>query len=872
MRLLERDDLIADLQDRLAETRRGGGRLVTVSGEAGIGKTALVDAFIGRLPRGTRWLRGACDPVVPARPFAPVLDMAGQLRDGLRAALASEDRDRVINRFLDVLREVGSGSVVVFEDLHWADSATLDLLRVAGRRLSTTPVLIIGTVRGQDLDEEHPLRLALGEIPPSLVTDLSVPPLSLSAVGALAEGTGIDPADVHRATGGNPFFVTEVIAAGGQAVPTTVRDAVRSRVGRLSPEARGVLRATAVLGTRVERGLIAAVAEGEGGPAGLRECLAREILEDHEALVSFRHELARRSVLDAMPAGERSRLHGRALGALRSGVAPADAVRLAQHAIEAGDAPSIVELAPLAAEQAARLGAHGEAADYLAVAISFPDAVDDRRRGDLLETYAYECSVSDRIAAARSAEEAALVIWRRLGDRLREGNGLRAQAHFMWLGGEGDRAREIARSAIDVLEPIEPRGRELAQAYAKLAQLILNSAQDDAASRRWATLAQVLAELIGDEGVAVHALTTFALSGIYPDAPGGIGTLEKALDRARAASLNEDTIRILINLVETGRDMLRFDLAERYADESVAFLADHEFELYRHHLSGRIAQIALARGRWAAAETEARTLLAGGIRSSQTQVHALEVLGRLAARRGQAEAWAILEQAMATAGPGELQDICPVHAARAEAAWLRGDRETAGDEAEMGYKLSLGSAAPSWYSEISFWAWRTGRIDGLPEGSQPAYVLHAAGDYRAAADAWARIGCPYEQAGALADSDDEADLRDALLILQPLGARALAGRVTERLHELGARQIPRGPRRSTVANPAGLSSREMDVLALIGAGARNADIADRLVISQKTVDHHVSAILRKLGVANRDAARREAARLGLEDREAAGPT
>ena len=259
--------------------------------------------------------------------------------------------------------------------------------------------------------------------------------------------------------------------------------------------------------------------------------------------------------------------------ALRSGAAPADAVRLAQHAIEAGDGASIVELAPLAAEHAARLGAHGEAADYLAVAISFPDAVDDRRRGELLESYAYECSVSDRIAAARSAEEAALAIWRRLDDRLREGDGLRAQAHFMWLGGEGDRAREIARSAIDVLEPIEPRGRELAQAYAKLAQLILNSAQDDAASRRWATLAPGARGIDRRRGVAVHALTTLALAEIYGDALACLEKLEEALSRAKAAGLFEDTIRILINLVETGRDMFRFDLAERYADESEAFLA-----------------------------------------------------------------------------------------------------------------------------------------------------------------------------------------------------------------------------------------------------------------------------------------------------------
>ena len=872
MRLLERDHLLADLRDRLAETRRGGGRLVIVSGEAGIGKTALVDAFVARLPRGTRSLRGACDPVVPARPFAPVTDMAGQLKDGLKAALASEDRDRVINRFLDVLREVGSGSVLVFEDLHWADSATLDLLRVAGRRLSTTPVLIIGTVRGQDLDEEHPLRIALGEIPPALVTDLPIPALTLSAVGSLAAGSGIDPTDVHRATGGNPFFVTEVIAAGGSAVPATVRDAVRSRVAHLSAPARQVLRATAVLGTRVERGLIAAVAEGDGGPAGLRECLAREILEDHEGLVSFRHELARRAVLDAMPADERSRLHQAALAALRSGVAPADAVRLAQHAIEAGDGASIVELAPLAAEQAARLGAHGEAADYLAVAISFPDAVDDRRRGELLESYAYECSVSDRIAAARSGEEAALAIWRRLGDRLREGNGLRALAHFMWIGGEGDRAREVARSAVDLLEPIEPRGSELAQAYAKLAQLILNSAQDDAASQRWATLARELAESIGDEGVAVHALTTLALSEIYPDTPGGVETLEEALRRAKAADLSEDTIRILINLVEIGRDMLRFDLAERYADQAVAFLRDHEFELYRHHLRSRVAQVALARGRWDAAEAEARDLLAGSGRSSQVRVHALEVLGRLAARRGLSEAGPLLDEALSTAGPGEFQEICPIHAARAEAAWLRGDRQTAGDEAEAGYALAVASGAPFWYSELSFLAWRSGRLDRLPDGTEEAYVLHAKGAFREAASRWSSLGCPYQQAEVLADSPDEADLRESLEILQSLGARVLAGQVAQRLRELGARGIPRGPRPSTRANPAGLSRRELEVLALIRAGARNAEIAERLVLSPKTVDHHVSAVLRKLDVRDRDAARRLAEGFVVKDGGSTTPT
>jgi len=869
--LLERGPLLARLGASLADTRRGRGQLVMVSGEAGIGKTALVDAFEAQLPRGTRVLRGACDPVVPARPFAPISDMANQLRDGLRAALEAADRDRVFERFLAILRQQGSGSVFIFEDLHWADSATLDLLRVVGRRLAETPVLLIGTYRAHEIDGQHLLRQVLGDMPPGVVSELRVPPLTIAAVASLVTGTGIDAEYLREATGGNPFFVTEVIASGGSTMPSTVRDAVGARFARLSPAAQNALRAAAVLGTRVEPHLIAAVIDGAGAAAGLREALAREMLLDFGGLMGFRHDLARRAVLDALAPPDRSRLHGRALAALRSGVASADAVRLAQHAIEAGDSQAIVELAPRAAEEAAGLGAYGEAADYLAIALALHAEMNEHTRGELLERYAYACSVSDRIAAARTAQAAALDIWRRLGDRLREGNGLRALATFMWLGGEGDRARDVARAAVEVLEPIDPNGHELAQAYAKVAQLVLNSAQDDAAAKLWATLALELAERIGDEPVAVHALMTLALAEIYPGVPTGLGKLVEALRRAKAAGLAEDTMRALINLVETSHDLKWYDVADRYVDEAVAFLGDHEFELYRHLLSSRIAQLALERGRWDAAEKEARALLTGTARSNQVRVRALEVLGRLGARRGETGSQAHLDEAMAIVGPGELQEICPLLAARAEAAWLDGDLIRAGVEAKAGLDLAAGTGAPHWYSELSFWAWRTGRIEQLPEDTVEAYLLHASGDHRAAAEAWARIGCPYQRAEALADSADETDLRDALDLLQALDATVLAARVTQRLRALGVRQIPRGPRPATRANPAGLSAREMDVLMLIRLGLRNADIAERLVLSTRTVDHHVSAILRKLSVTDREAAQREAERLGLEDGGSARP-
>jgi DNA-binding CsgD family transcriptional regulator len=874
MALLEREALLTQLTERLAATRNGQGRLVLVSGEAGIGKTSLVDAFVAQIPRGTPVLRGGCDPVVPARPFAPIADMAGQLRDGLRDALERADRDRVFDRFLALLQQQARGSVVILEDLHWADSATLDLLKVVGRRLPGMPVLVIGTYRPHEIDAEHPLRLMLGEIPSGLVSDVPVPPLSVRAVATLA-GAELDAAELHRATGGNPFFVTEVVAGRGSGLPSTVRDAVLARIARLSRDAQQVVRATAVLGARVEPNLVRAVTEGATASSGIRECLERQMLQDHDGFLAFRHELARQAVLDALPPVERVRLNQRALLALRSGIAPADAVRLAQHAIEAGDAREIVDLAPQAAEQAGGLGAHSEAADYLAVALALPGLVDDRRRAEMLERYAYECSMCDRIAAARAAQEASLAIHRERGDRLREGDSLRALATYMWLGGEGDAARATANSAVAILETIEPQGRELADAYAKSAQLLTNAAQDDATARQWASRAMQLAERVGAEDIAVHALTTLALAEIYdetkPALSVGWAHLEEALRRARAGGFSESVLRCLINLVESARELHMYELAATYVQEALAFLQDREFDLYRNLLLSRVAQLELTLGRWDAAEREATALLASPTHSNQVRVRALDVIGRLRARRGVPGAWEALDEAMSIVGRGEIQDIAPLHAARAEAAWLEGDLVRTGNEAMTAIDLVAPVASPPWYGELIFWAWRAGRLDRVPGDAGERFALHSTGAVRDAAAAWRALGCPYEAAVALADSDDERDLRDALATFHSLRANVMAERVTNALRLKGATKVPRGPRASTIANPAGLSARELDVLALIRSGARNSDIAERHVLSPKTIDHHVSAILRKLKVSDREAARLEAERLGLKDGDLARP-
>jgi DNA-binding CsgD family transcriptional regulator len=369
----------------------------------------------------------------------------------------------------------------------------------------------------------------------------------------------------------------------------------------------------------------------------------------------------------------------------------------------------------------------------------------------------------------------------------------------------------------------------------------------------------------------VHALTTLGALEMYPVTGDPWTKLQEALSRAKAANLHEDAARILINVVEGARDLNQYDRAERAISETIALLEDHELGLYQDFLRSRIAQIDLERGRWSAAARVANAILEEPGRSNLVRSRALEVVGRLRGRRGEPGAMAALDSALALTGPGELQELVPLHAARAEIAWLAGDVARCGDEAMRSVELAGATGAPFWYSESSFWAWRAGRRPDLPDGTDEPFILHAAGRHRDAAAGWAVIGLPYLEASALADSDDEADLRAALSILHGLGATVLANRVSATLRERGAERIPRGPRPATRAHAAGLTAREVEVLQLMRRGSRNAEIAAALVLSEKTVDHHVSAILRKLGVPDRDAARREAERLGFEDGSRAAP-
>jgi predicted ATPase len=382
--LLERSGQLSALGGALAAVAASGpGRIVLVAGEAGVGKTALLRRFCAGVNGSARVLWAGCDPLFTPRPLGPVADLAGVL--GGAVAACAGDGARPYDVALALLRELEAGpSVLVLEDVHWADEATLDVIRLAGRRVGDVPALLVLSYRDDELERSHPLRIVLGDLPGSdRLTRLELAGLSPQAVAELAGPAGVDAGELHRRTAGNPFFVTEVLAAGTGLVPRSVEDAVLARAARLGGPAREVLDAAAVVPGAAELWLLEALAPA----AALDECLGSGMVVLGGGRVAFRHEIARQVVEESLPPGRRAGLHRAALAAL-AGQADPDLARLAHHAEAAGDADAVLRFAPAAAERAAAAGARREAAGLYARALRFADALEPAGRAGLLERFA----------------------------------------------------------------------------------------------------------------------------------------------------------------------------------------------------------------------------------------------------------------------------------------------------------------------------------------------------------------------------------------------------------------------------------------------------------------------------------------------------
>jgi DNA-binding CsgD family transcriptional regulator/tetratricopeptide (TPR) repeat protein len=605
--------------------------------------------------------------------------------------------------------------------------------------------------------------------------------------------------------------------------------------------------------------LLEAVADADA--AAVDECLRAGVLRDDGRSVRFRHELARLAVEQAVPAARRVALHRHILAQLAaSGEEPA---RLAYHAEEAGQPAAVLEHAAAAAERAAALSAHREAADHYARALRFADGLAPRPLAELLERYALECGRTDRNADALAAADRAMDCWRREGDRDREGALLGRRSQYLWGIGRSREALETAAAAVAMLEPGEP-GPGLAAAYTWLATNRM-LARDIAGAIEVGGRAIELAERFGDRESLSRALNSVGSAQWFSDPDQAPVTLARSLAVATDAGNDQAAAGAMVNLGSGAGEIRRYAVADHWLRRAVAWCVERDLDGSGRYAIAWLARCDFERGRWSEAGPAAAGVAAERSAGAPSRRVALTVLGRLRTRRGDPDADSALAEAWELAvDTGELQRLWPVAAGRAEHAWLTGHAGAVPALVAEPFQLARRIGHPWAVGELAFWLWRAGALDaaaGPLDGAARPYALQIAGDWRAAAAAWQRLGCPYEQAVALADGDTEPDLLAALDLLERLGARPAADAVASRLRELGVRRLPRRPRRATLANPAGLTARELEVLELLGAGLRNADIAARLHIAEKTVDHHVSAILAKLGVrSRRDAARVATAR------------
>ncbi len=662
----------------------------------------------------------------------------------------------------------------------------------------------------------------------------------------MARTSGRNADEIYRLTGGNAFFVTELLRLEGGTNSVSVQDSVLYRADRLEPSARKVLNAVSVFPRRAERQFV----EKLTGTEDMEACLKAGLLEEDGHFVAFRHELARQAVESALGDADRRDINHRLLNLLREHGETSHG-RLMHHAAIAGDREAIRDFAPRAATEAELSGSLRQAAAFLALAVDNMSDLDWRARADLYDRYAFAAHQIADFDTAVEAQNAALETYQQAGDVVGEGDSYRRLSRYAWLMGNRALARDYAERAYRTLA--NQRGPELAMARSTIAQLEMLDYNMKAVPEH-CEAAIAIAEEFDRPDIVAHAKNNLGMSLTHIDPAKARTLLSESLQISLELKRSDDVARAYTNRTYLEMALMDFPAALASARAGYAFCGAHEQGGFKAYIGGTLAWILISQGHWNEADTYLPRSFDRFFQTtnrSQTFPEACAKL-TLAMRRGDEPDYAAasyLDEFIADMD--ELQRLSSYAELKGERAWLgQGDRGAA--IALLETVVSRAENTPETVPYSVLWLHKLGGRTGnaVPDRVELPVRLAIAGKWQDAAKAWGDAGMRYYEALALAEGD--ADARDrSVSLLRDMGATAVLQRLVDLWGERGLEASHEEPRKRRAKHPSGLTRRQLDVLSALNDGLSNAEIAEKLFISAKTVDHHVSAILAQLDVNSR---------------------
>ena len=862
MALIERDVFMTSLQKHFANVAEGEGHCILLSGEAGIGKTALVKAFCKKQADDCSIYSGACDDLFTPRPLAPLYDVLWQVnKDRWPVPPSNEERSVLFATFFQELSTKKGKLLIVFEDIHWADEGTLDFIKFFVRRIDQLPCLFILTYRDDEIYLGHPLRNVLGQLSPQSFTKLVLTPLSKQAVVEMATQKGYDGENVYSISGGNPFYVNEILASYSPGVPDNIKDSILSVYERQKEGTKNAWQIWSVMPEGLEIERIATIKSALG--KAIDHCFAINVITVQNGKVVFKHELYRRTIEESLTPLKRIELNKMMLDLfLDSFEEKGEIERILHYAKNANEKELMVKYAPEAAKKAAAIAAHKEASKLFLTAIEYFEGNNTKQLTEFYEAYAYECYLSNQIKEAITFTEKALNFWKEEADMDRTADRMCFLSRLWWLDGNGKNAENFARQAIEVLKD-HPASSTKAMAFSNMSQLKMLS--DEAAECiLWAEEATAMAKELDNEEILSHALTNIGTTQIFVPSSEqkGMSMLQQSLEIALKNSFHENAVHAYTNLGSGLVRIRKYALASRALEEGLRYCEERNLNMWTAYILSWKARAELEKGNWTEAYNIADNLFKNENQPAIVKITTLIVLGKIMMRRGKDALDLLVEAKTLSLKTMELQRIIHSMVALLEYEWLTGKTIIEKDDIEQTSMLMQHAGIGSEKNEFAFWAKKAGRrfvpLKEIAEGydtSSPARALKAA-------SFWEKSGCPYEQALLLFEGDDD-DKRKAITIVQDLGAIAVYEKMKQDMRNLGIKNIPRGIRNSTRSNAAFLTGREIEILLLLKEQMHNKEIAAQLYISAKTVDNHISSILFKLDANSRSKAVAEAVRMGI---------